>query len=285
MLAIAVGVLAAFVLAFVVLMRASERPPHADTMPRIEPSEIYAQVTAVSWTQTTYLDRWSVLDGEGFAESKPSDAFDVKTLGQRVHHYDKVLDRYDTETYTEQEPDGFDTQTYTERVACGQACTPSAPSCRQVCTPNGNGFATCRQECTPNAPSCATRYCDEPRTRQVPRTKMVTKTRQIPRYRDEPRMATYFAWHVWGWKEVKRETATGATIETRWPKLASEVDAGAKERERRTGVYRVSLVDYAERAREAQLFEERAFAAMTIGSWHVIRANDAHAAYAQIADD
>lgn len=245
--------------------------------PAPPPLDFDAQVTSIDWRQTVHVDRWTAIPGEGFAEAQPPDAIEVRSAGTRVHHQSQVPDGFDTQAYTETVPDGFDTQTYTERVACGQDCTPTPQSCRQECTSNKNGFATCRDVCTGGGQRCTTRYCDQPRTRQVPRTKTVTKTRQVPRYKSVPVSEPWFTWKVWGWKEARAVSVAGTTAETWWPTREQVAgDAGAqasdaKERERRDGVYRATVVDARGESHTLSLANADELARYPLGAWLVVR--------------
>jgi len=234
-----------------------------------------AKVVGIRWKQVVSVERWQVLTGEGFAESKPAEAFDSRPVEQRFHHTEKVLDGYDTQYYTETVPDGYRTETYTERESCGQECTSRPQSCSEKCTSNKNGFASCQTVCTGGGQSCQTKYCSVTKTRQVPQTKTVTKSRQVPRYRDEPRNATWYRWKIWGWKHDRTLEKTGTTLPTVWPdekevKLGKGLAAGEKEREQRSGSYAVDLVAGDQR-RELPLAEATALDGYSVGSAHRLR--------------
>lgn len=228
------------------------------------------RVARASWEHVITVDAWQLLPREGFADTVPPGAVEVRSLGEREHHQDRVPDGFDTETYTVDVPDGYRTESYTvevpdgyrtetttERVACGETCTPKPQSCRSVCTNNKNGFATCKDVCTGGGQSCSTRYCDQPRTKQIPRTrtetrtrqipktKTETRTRQVPRFKMVPRMAPFSAWKEWGWAEARTVKEQGEGGATRWPdpKLAPDKNGQPQERARRAGIYRVELVD------------------------------------------
>jgi hypothetical protein len=229
----------------------------------------------IRWKQVVSVERWQILSGEGFAESKPSEAFDARPVDQRFHHTEKVLDGYDTQTYTETVPDGYRTETYTERESCGQDCTPRPQSCSEKCTSNRNGFATCRTVCTGGGQSCTTKYCSVTKTRQVPQTKTVTKTRQVPRYRDEARNATWYRWKIWGWKHDRTLEKSGSALPTVWPdesevKLGKGLAHGEKERAQRAGSYAVDLVAAGHR-RELALSRAVDLERYSTGSMHRLR--------------
>lgn len=243
------------------------------------PKDVQARVEAVSWKHQVAVERWQLVAHEGFAEARPRDAVQVRSLGRRVHHHEQVVDRYETEHYTEQVRDGTRTERYTESVRCGEDCTRTPERCREECTSNDNGFATCRDVCTGGDERCSPRYCSESRTREVPIYKNVARTREVPVYRSEPRYAGYFSWKAWEWAPSRVVELTGATAEPRWPtdlELAAKPPLGKGEKERfaRAGTYAVTFVvgdgPKAARFQLAPATEEelRRFA---VGSAHLLR--------------
>ena len=219
------------------------RPP-----PVSEPAEreIAARVAQASWVHRVIVERWQVVDGEGFEEQKPAEAFDVRARGERVHHVDKVPDGTTTETYTDQES-YMASESYTDREQCGEDCTTRPQSCREECTNNQNGFATCRTVCSGGGQDCSPRYCDVQKTRMVSKTRPVQKTRTVTKYRDVERMAKWFSWRVWAWRVARTPQAKGAGFETRWPsesELAPDagLGEGEKERTRPSASYEIELL-------------------------------------------
>jgi hypothetical protein len=180
-----------------------------------------ATVQAVTWKHTITVERYRVWDRNGWRNEIRADAFEVVSQGQKIHHYDDVLDGYDTEHYTEQ-------------VACGEDCTTVPESCSESCSDNGNGFATCTTSCSGGGQSCTTRYCSESRTRQV------------PRYRKEPRYAEAVAYRIWDWGMDRNVHASGRGVhDLNWPDEEAQVgvNLGDKEQERalRARSYSVTL--------------------------------------------
>lgn len=243
-----------------------------------KPDIVDATVDSVAWEQRVKVDRWQVVEHEGFAEARPPAANGIKSLGQREHHREQVLDHYETEHYTEKERDGTKTETYTERESCGEDCSTSSRSCREKCTSNKNGFATCKTTCTGGSRTCRTKYCNKTKTRQVPKYKDVRKSRQVPRYRSEPRFAEYFRWKVWEWKPHRVVKAEGRTTVLRWPS-DEEVDAGVRleegetERTARDGSY---TVHFLEDGKDGRAFEHACatpeeFLRYPVGSPHKLR--------------
>jgi hypothetical protein len=194
------------------------------------------------------VERWAVRAREGFVENRPPEILDEVSLGPRVHHHEQVLDGYDTQHYTERVLDGYTSESYSAQVACGQDCTTTAPSCRERCSSNRNGFATCRTVCSGGGQSCRTRYCSESRTRQVPRYRNEPRTRQVPRYRSEPRFAEAYRWHLWAWGPQRMLVRRGTDEAPHWPSddevgLNRALGEGERERASRSGTYEVSLRD------------------------------------------
>ncbi|MBI2394543.1 MAG: hypothetical protein HYV09_33545 [Deltaproteobacteria bacterium] len=172
-------------------------------------AEVEGTVTAIRWSYDGTVERHLPVVREGFAESKPSDATDVKLLGDRVHHHDSVQVGTKTVTYDEKVSDGTTTESTTVREACGQTCTSKAPSCRRVCKSNKNGFATCDDVCTGGGQTCSTKYCDKTVSKQVPRYKTVTKTKVVGVYQQVPRYAPFYVWRQMAWVPFVRASVSG----------------------------------------------------------------------------
>jgi hypothetical protein len=237
-------------------------------------------VARVHWTRTVMTDQWEIVQREAFEEHIPADAIDKKPMGQRVHHEEQVLDHMDTVYDSVEVPDGTRSETYTEHVACGENCTTTPRSCRQVCKNNKNGFATCNDVCTGGDRSCSTKYCDETRTRQVPKTRTERRPRQVPQYRSEPRYATWFAYRVWDWVERGHVTSEGDDTSPAWPEAgaldladasANKHDAGTKTRERTTETYGVTLTDDKGASYNYNVDSASAFADYGVGTHHKMR--------------
>lgn len=224
------------------------RPPVVATSAPVvvaERTELSAEVTRVSWRRTITIETWQLVPHEGFRESVPTGAIDVRAAGQREHHREDVFDHDETVYDDVEVPDGYRTETYTERVSCGQDCTTSPRVCRPVCTTtprrctqrcrnNKNGFATCtndcsggttscHDDCTGGTTTCATKYCNEQRARQIPKTRHEKRPRVVKKYRSEPRFAPWATYKTWEWKPTSTFDAHGEDAEPRWP----EIDGGA----------------------------------------------------------
>jgi len=197
---------------------------------------IDAVVVGRSWKQSIEVERYQIIDEEGF--TVPSDGFSQRSLGERHHHDEQVQDGYTTESYTESE-------------ACGQDCSTSPVSC----TVNDNGFKTC----SGGDRVCSTRYCS------------VSKTRQVPKYKSVPVYQTYYAWKAWRWKHHRSIEDQGEDDEEpTWPddaRVALGVGCTGEEKERATrkGSYTLVLEGEGER-HEVVLDTEEAFARHPLGA-------------------
>jgi hypothetical protein len=246
-LALALLVLALPVLGVVHLVQRSGGPPVPLRRSLVAHVRVLdAPVAGRHWEHRIYVDRWKKVPHEGFAELRPNDAVDVVSLGQRQHHTERVLSGYRTESYQERVSDGSTTETYSATESCGQTCTSTPRTCRQVCTSSKNGFAKCRDDCSGGGQTCTTKTCSVTKTRSVPRFKDVTRTRQIPQYRDEPRFAPFFGWNLWQWVENRRFARAGTTEAPTWHAaeelLAKDkLGVGERERDRREASYSVTV--------------------------------------------
>jgi hypothetical protein len=191
--------------------------------------EVHASVASVSWKREVIVDRYSVRQHEGWQNDRPSDAFNIADQGRRLHHYDHVVDHYDTERYT-------------DRESCGQDCKTVAPTCRTTsrsCVPNKNGSATCTggdRVCSGGGESCTKKYCS------------VTKSRQVAVYRDDPVYRTWETWSAWDWSENRRVATNGISLDVRWPaddavRLSVDIATVEQERSRKTESYTVHFVN------------------------------------------
>jgi len=234
------------------------------------------KVTEVSWVHTVSVDRYQLVENEGFAEDRPEGALAVKAQGKRHHHDDEVLEGYETVYFTESVQRGYSTESYREDEPCGQDCETTPKKCKETCTSNRNGFATCKTTCTGGTRECSTRYCSVKKTRKVPRYVDERRSRQEPRYRSVPRSATWFTWKEWEWKFDRKVTASGATTETRWPTDAElrpvkPLAKGERERSERSGTYRVVLKDDANPPVTYTPTTLEEFQRFSLGSTHTVQ--------------
>ncbi|MFY0571421.1 hypothetical protein ACN28E_47370 [Archangium lansingense] len=256
--------------------------PQAQTAEQPKPGPEWTralQVKELAWEHSVLVERYHLVENEGFEEDRPEGALQVKSLGSRHHHDEQVLNGYNTVYYTEQVQKGYTTETYRDREACGQDCSTTPKKCTESCKSNKNGFATCKTTCTGGDKSCTTRYCSVTKTRKVPRYVDERRSRKEPRYRSVPHKATWYAWKEWEWGHDRTVRANGTTLETHWPKdselrPAKALPKGEKERNSRVTTYRVVFqgeghepVTY----EPASLEEFKRFAP---GSTHTLRKED-----------
>ena len=172
---------------------------------------VEAEVVARSWEHSVVVERYQIVAGEGFAEKRPREAFDIVRSGERHHHDQRVQD-------------GTERQSYTERVACGEDCSTTSVSC----TENDNGFKTCRG----GDRVCRTRYCSE------------TRYKDVPKYKSVPVYEPWYTWRAWEWKVNRTVVERGTEEAPRWPsderiQLGAGCKPGERERTRREPQYEV----------------------------------------------
>jgi hypothetical protein len=243
-----------------------------------------ASVSSATWEHVIDVERYALRTQEGFKEAIPADALDVKRIGQRVHHQDKVLTGYETQSFVDTKPDGTRVETYSVREVCGEDCTTEPERCREVCRSNQNGFATCREECSGGRRRCRPRYCSGTRTREVPQTRSEVVKIRVPTYRDEPRYADAFSYKAWSWahdRTVREQGVIGVIgddVEAgggklRWPAGArtSGLPPGEQEREKRTARYLVTLVYSGDSMIRFEVKSPEALARFTPDSKHTLR--------------
>lgn len=197
----------------------------------LTPRYVEAEVTAVAWTSTVTVERYQVIKEEGW--DTPSDGFNVKNHGSRVHHYERVQV-------------GSHQESYVERVACGQDCqTVSVPevctTTPRSCTPNGNGTMSCSggdRVCSGGGTrqQCSTRYCNE------------TRYRTVADYENQPRYRNWYSWNVWRWMENRKVVRRGSDMNPKPPEsaeIALNVGCVGGEKERtNTGWEYINVFTY-----------------------------------------
>jgi hypothetical protein len=158
------------------------------------------KVSSVGWTRIINIEAnkqysesdWNLPDGAELVNQK-----------QEIHHYDSVLDHYESREVqrSRQVVDHYETYyTYTD---------------------NGNGTFT-----------------EVPHERPVYTTEYYTETVQQPVYRQVPRYATKYYYNIWRWVTSRTASASGQDHDTRWPDPA----LGENEREGQRGeTYRFSV--------------------------------------------
>ena len=240
-----------------------------------------ATVQAATWEHVIDVERYALRAHEGFEETIPADAIEVKRLGKRVHHQEKVQTGWENQSFVDTVPDGTRLEQFKVRETCGEDCTTTPTRCREVCTSNKNGFATCKEVCTGGKRKCTPRYCSETRTREVPQTRSQVRTIRVPTYRDEPRFADAFSYKAWSWEHdrtVREGGAIGEALERGvgklpWPAGArtSGLSTGEQEREKRTARYIVTLRYSGDSTLRFEVNSPEALSRFTPGSEHTLR--------------
>lgn len=137
-------------------------------------------VDSLEWQREIEIETNTLIEENDW--SVPSDAVEVLYTRREIHHYDHVIDHYQTitETKSRQVLDGYDTY-YTYRDL-------------------GNGFSEEVEHSTP-------RY----------RTEYYTETHEEPVYRDDPVYRTKYYYTVWRYIYDHSETSSGINNEPYWP--------------------------------------------------------------------
>lgn len=139
---------------------------------------IEVPIVDMSWERQIGLEEYKEVREEGW--STPAGATKIESF-KAVHHYDQVLERYETRTRTVRKQVG------TERVACGEKDL-------------GNGYFE-------------TKYCDEPIYENV------EETYEEPIYRQVPIYQTKYRYNIFKWTEAQAMVAAAHDNEPHWPTL------------------------------------------------------------------
>jgi hypothetical protein len=162
-----------------------------------------ATVSGFSWERTIAVEAFQTVVEEDW--EVPAGGR-ILSQQQEIHHYDQVLDRYETRTRQVSEQVQVGSRTY----VCGQ---------RDL----GNGF-----------------FEDVECTEPVYETQIRTETYEEPIYRDEPVYQTKYTYEIDKWVVVRTAEADGRDHSPVWP----VVNIGSDEREgERTEIYTVFFTD------------------------------------------
>jgi hypothetical protein len=142
-------------------------------------------IQQTAWTRSIEIEQNTLVEENDW--SLPADAVELLYTRQEIHHYDHVLDHYETvtEQKSRQVEDGYDI-TYTYRDL-------------------GNGYAEREEHRTP-------KY----------RTEYYTETHEQPVYRDEPVYRTKYYYTIWRYKYHHSVTESDYSdithrVEPYWP--------------------------------------------------------------------
>lgn len=165
--------------------------------------EVELTVTEVSWFRAVPVEAYrTVTEGDW---ALPEGGRSLRSEEQ-IHHYDQVVDHYETKTREVCE----EVQTGTESYTCGS---------RDL----GNGF-----------------FEDEQCTRPVYQSRCHDESYQDPVYRDVPVYQTWYTYEIEKWVLDRTETASGHNHQVYWP----EVSLADNERiGERSESYAVEFVD------------------------------------------
>jgi len=147
-------------------------------------------VTQKDWERSVEVLENRLVEENGW--ELPADAVEVLHSGQEIHHYDQILDHYETRTVTRSREvlDGYDTYTTYNDL--------------------GNGYF---EEEVHEVPRYVTEYYDE----EV----------EEPVYVSVPVFGTKYYYTVYEWVYDRTETASGTNTEPYWP----DIQYAADERE------------------------------------------------------
>ncbi len=137
------------------------------------------QVTALNWIRNINIEENRMYSESGWSLPDGAEQTDAR---QEIHHYDSVLDHYESVDVqrSRQVIDHYETYyTYED---------------------NGNGTFT-----------------EVSHQRPVYKTEYYTETVQQPVYRQVPRYATKYYYNIWRWTPSRDVTATGTDHNTEWP--------------------------------------------------------------------
>ena len=137
------------------------------------------QVTALNWIRNINIEENRMFSESGWSLPDGAEQTDAR---QEIHHYDSVLDHYESVDVqrSRQVIDHYETYyTYED---------------------NGNGTFT-----------------EVSHQRPVYETEYYTETVQQPVYRQVPRYATKYYYNIWRWTPSRDVTATGTDHNVEWP--------------------------------------------------------------------
>lgn len=156
------------------------------------PHEKSVTILDKSWERNVQVEQYRLVEDDGW--SLPSDAIELLRTAREIHHYDQVLDHYETvtEQKSRQVQDGYDTYTTYNDL--------------------GNGYFESVEHQTP-------RY----------RTEYYTETHEEPVYRSVPVYQTKYYYTIWRWVYDRTETTSG-TVDPYWTEIqyADDEREGAK---------------------------------------------------------
>lgn len=194
-------------------------------------------VSEVSWKHDVVVYRLHAVRKQGWTPPPMSE--DVRDEGLRFHH----TDRLKVGSHKEKEKYKYD---------CEDHCTTTKGACRTVkgkctktkvvCKPNKNGTANCTggdKVCEPDGKEC------DKDIKVCPKCEGERNV-DVDDYQDFPVNRTWYSWTEWDWDAARTISASGNTIQTRWPserELEPNPPLAPREQEKTTRVasYEVRL--------------------------------------------
>ncbi len=138
-------------------------------------------VTDIAWNRSIPVESYKNYTEEDW--SIPQGGTQVSS-SSKLHHYDQVLDHYESVEVQKSRSVLDHYETYTEFVDQG----------------NGSFMPVEKQQA-------------------VYGTEYYTETESRPVYRSEPRYATWYVYTIWRWKQDRIERSSGTDHEAAWPEL------------------------------------------------------------------
>lgn len=188
-------------------------------------------VDSLEWQREIEIETNTLIEEDDW--SVPGDAVEVLYTRREIHHYDHVIDHYQTitETKSRQVLDGYDTY-YTYRDL-------------------GNGFSEEVEHSTP-------RY----------RTEYYTETHEEPVYRDDPVYRTKYYYTVWRYIYDHSETSSGINNEPYWPEYQFVGDQREGARHEK---YIVNYIDKKGNPARYNLQDQALWQSMAVGKTYRVK--------------
>jgi hypothetical protein len=174
--------------------------------------EVEAQVSAIRWQHTVTLEQRYTLSGSGWDSDMPGGSFNVSC--QTKQRGTENCNPYQCNPHqVEYQCNPHNCNSRQE----GYDCNPHDCNCHEVCTDNGNGYASCDDECDTCYETC-TREVHDTCYETCERTEYDTCYHQCPVY---DRWCTY---NYYEWRTEQTERTSGSTHNENWPALTASGD-------------------------------------------------------------
>lgn len=176
-------------------------------------------VTDMSWERSISIEEERTVKESGWSVPNGGRIYDEK---EELHHYDKVLDHYETitEVKTREVISHYETVTETKSRQVISHYETVVTGYRDF----GNGYF---EEVTSSQPVYETEYYTESHQEPVYTTETYTETRQEPVYKDVPVYKTKYYYEIEKWFDCRSVDTTGTDKDAYW----GEVILDSHERE------------------------------------------------------